>query len=1020
MNWDSLRDDDDDDRFFESKERASSVVPLDLEASSSEDEDFDDSCNSFASCVSYVRNDVDFRASTAAAPMDPPSTSSAPMTPNYNIWMEAPGSITERRKRLLQGMGLAQGPGKDLVSFKQLTSIKRLVSNKITNGIVPIPRSITRAKEKVQVSSNQPVSEIEPESEPELDHEPLSVMLVRSRSEGNIEAFSINKQRKEEIIGTISKQRLTRTCSAIAVTRSRICPYTESVKVSPNEVSDSIPNSRLVRTSGGLSSVFLNNQLGAFFLIKNLDTGTKFIVNEYDQDGCWNRLSDLQTGKQLTMDEFEKCVGYSPVVKEVMRRQSVSNEGSGDNRKVGAGANSFVSKSLRMSKRRGVALLKNSIRGVGTAVSVLIGEKERENTTSSLTPPPEQKPTKNSSFSSSASSEWVKVRQTGKHYKELSALHLCQEIQAHEGSIWAIKFSLDARFLASAGEDRIIQVWEVQECEIMSLDGNSTLLHHSFGSSTPDRSPSMSDQAVVVPYEKENKNKGKSGSARKSNPIPEYVHVPETVFSFSEKPFCSFKGHLDAVLDLSWSRDQLLLSSSMDKTVRLWDLETKTCLKLFAHNDYVTCIQFNPLDHNYFISGSLDAKIRLWNVAVRQVVDWTDLYEMVTAASYTPDGQACIIGSHKGNCRMYNAEDCKLSQHSQIDIQNKKKNQAKKITGFQFSPINPTEMLVTSADSQIRILDGTNVTHKFRGFRNMSSQIGASFTPNGKYVICASEDSHVYIWRRDEPRISATGKKSITSTNSHEHFQCKDVSVAIPWPGTIKGDPPSVIVQHSKRQSKRSTQQPQSGNSSLTQENAGVSKRMLPPIPKKNNKDNNNNNNNNNKGNTSDQIPSTPPQEDQDPAQICRTKYGIGESFNSDPSSIRYGDSSSMSAGSASTSSWSSSWSWLDNIGNNNASQTMQATAWGLVSYQLSFTKKVSEAVPMSHKKEVRDFEWPIDELKMMVNSDKEAVNVKDDSNLIEEFGNDGDGEACTLVSAFQANQNAAFQKVRISKHWTL
>ena len=24
----------------------------------------------------------------------------------------------------------------------------------------------------------------------------------------------------------------------------------------------------------------------------------------------------------------------------------------------------------------------------------------------------------------------------------------------------------------------------------------------------------------------------------------------------------------------------------MDKTVRLWDLESKSCLKLFAHNDY--------------------------------------------------------------------------------------------------------------------------------------------------------------------------------------------------------------------------------------------------------------------------------------------------------------------------------------------------------------------------------------------------------------------------------------------------
>lgn len=31
---------------------------------------------------------------------------------------------------------------------------------------------------------------------------------------------------------------------------------------------------------------------------------------------------------------------------------------------------------------------------------------------------------------------------------------------------------------------------------------------------------------------------------------------------------------------------QLLLSSSIDKTVRLWDVETQSCLKMFAHNDY--------------------------------------------------------------------------------------------------------------------------------------------------------------------------------------------------------------------------------------------------------------------------------------------------------------------------------------------------------------------------------------------------------------------------------------------------
>uniref|UniRef100_A0A0D9XXG1 Dynamin-type G domain-containing protein n=1 Tax=Leersia perrieri TaxID=77586 RepID=A0A0D9XXG1_9ORYZ len=277
------------------------------------------------------------------------------------------------------------------------------------------------------------------------------------------------------------------------------------------------------------------------------------------------------------------------------------------------------------------------------------------------------------------------------------------------------------------------------------------------------------------------------------------------------KPACVLEGHQDDVLDLTWSgaganSGELLLSSSMDKTVRLWDTDAKACLKMFAHNDYVTCIQFNPVDDRFFISGSLDAKVRLWSIPDRQVVDWTDLNEMVTATSYTPDGQGAIIGSHKGSCRFYKTTDCKLSQEAQIDIQTKKrKSQAKKITGFQqeqciivdtqFAPGNPSEVLVTSADSQIRVFDGVTMVQKFRGFKNTSSQISAAYTTDGRYVVCASEDSHVYLWRAARAAATAApaaataiggamGMKAKTwcTTRSYENFYCKDVSAAVPWP----------------------------------------------------------------------------------------------------------------------------------------------------------------------------------------------------------------------------------------------
>lgn len=247
------------------------------------------------------------------------------------------------------------------------------------------------------------------------------------------------------------------------------------------------------------------------------------------------------------------------------------------------------------------------------------------------------------------------------------------------------------------------------------------------------------------------------------------------------------------------------------------------------------------------------------------------------------------------------------------------------------------------------------------GLRNTNSQIAASFTSDGKYVISASEDSQVFVWKREEPRNTGTGKRTVMNSRGHENFPCKDVSVAIPWPGTVKGEPQSKSIANSKRQSKRS--QPQQTNttscdSPTNEDNPAINtnnKKGLPPLPKKNNNNNN------------IERSVTPPEEDV--VQISSTDTGnIGESspspsvsrssslrqgdnspsisaasnlnssssiragdspsISSASNSIRYGDSPSVSSATTS-SSWGTSWSWFDVGGHGN--QPTEATAWGLV-----------------------------------------------------------------------------------------
>ncbi|RWR73040.1 2-deoxy-glucose resistant protein 2 [Cinnamomum micranthum f. kanehirae] len=51
-------------------------------------------------------------------------------------------------------------------------------------------------------------------------------------------------------------------------------------------------------------------------------------------------------------------------------------------------------------------------------------------------------------------------------------------------------------------------------------------------------------------------------------------------FRISEKPIHEFHGHCGNVLDLSWSSKKHLLSSSEDKTVRLWQVGCSRCLRV--------------------------------------------------------------------------------------------------------------------------------------------------------------------------------------------------------------------------------------------------------------------------------------------------------------------------------------------------------------------------------------------------------------------------------------------------------
>ncbi|XP_022829256.1 gem-associated protein 5-like [Spodoptera litura] len=78
-------------------------------------------------------------------------------------------------------------------------------------------------------------------------------------------------------------------------------------------------------------------------------------------------------------------------------------------------------------------------------------------------------------------------------------------------------------------------------------------------------------------------------------------------------------GHTKAVLQATWNphREGILLSSSQDTTVRVWDVSTGICISIFAGHSTVSlglCWMSQPQLADYVMTGGGEFCLRLWNI----------------------------------------------------------------------------------------------------------------------------------------------------------------------------------------------------------------------------------------------------------------------------------------------------------------------------------------------------------------------------------------------------------------------
>ena len=123
------------------------------------------------------------------------------------------------------------------------------------------------------------------------------------------------------------------------------------------------------------------------------------------------------------------------------------------------------------------------------------------------------------------------------------------------------------------------------------------------------------------------------------------VIVADIEKKFRDEQLC-FTGHTAEVWTVSVSADgKRLLTSSADKTLRLWDADTGKCLRDFeGHTERIVGAALSP-DGKRVLSGCDDRTVRLWDATTgKELRQMTGHTEEVWSVAFGPEGQALSGG----------------------------------------------------------------------------------------------------------------------------------------------------------------------------------------------------------------------------------------------------------------------------------------------------------------------------------------------------------------------------------------
>jgi WD40 repeat protein/energy-coupling factor transporter ATP-binding protein EcfA2 len=203
--------------------------------------------------------------------------------------------------------------------------------------------------------------------------------------------------------------------------------------------------------------------------------------------------------------------------------------------------------------------------------------------------------------------------------------------------------------------------------------------------------------------------------------------------------------HHDVVYHGSFDRDgERILTSSWDKTAKLWETRSGNLITTFAHNAAVNTAKLSP-DGTRVVTASADKTAKLWDAASGRLLSAFNHLDSVTDATFSPDGAEIATASADKTVKVWEVNSGKLIAtlaHQGV------------VNAVAFSP-DGKRILTASADKTAKLWDAVSGT-LIASFPHQGVVYFALFSPDGTRIVTTSGDRTAKLWDASSANLLAT------------------------------------------------------------------------------------------------------------------------------------------------------------------------------------------------------------------------------------------------------------------------